>query len=460
MGKILDQRGVALIFVMTAITLLTIILADFSFETQINKLRSYNSQDQLQARLNAEAGLQFALVRLELYQNARNFLERSEQKAGAVRVQDINQIWNIPFIYPIPQGKDIKIQARLAIEKFMENSLLEGEVATQIQNLSQRINLNLLRMAKPKLKEKERKEEEREKEEENDDRYSPSSEEVILKLEERLVDLFRQKFDKRMEEDEEFARKYSNLSPEMLIKEIKFYVSDATKEFEPEIDEIRALYAADDIQPKHAPFESLSELYLLRGWDDELVDMIKNEVTVHGVVAIDLNEITDQGLKLLIPEITEEQVQDFFDYRDDPTTPNLFNNLESFKYYITKTAKILTSDDMESRIDKFLDAGIEFGVYGSLFRVTSTGRYRRSEYTLDAFIEMPVRPTAPPPEKEEKAPHQDEPLFPGSREGGPSTGDDNSEQRTQQPSSGKGEKDKAPPPTQFLRPRVVEITIY
>ena len=126
---------------------------------------------------------------------------------------------------------------------------------------------------------------------------------------------------RRLKENDEFSKKYSNVSPENLIKEIKFYISDANKEFEPEVEEIRSLYASDGIPVKHAPLESLSELYLLRGWDDELVDMIKSEVTVHGVVAIDLNKITEQGLLLLIPEISDEQIKDFFEYRDDPQRP-------------------------------------------------------------------------------------------------------------------------------------------
>ena len=75
-GPLLGQQGVAILFVMTAIILLTTILTDFSFEIQINKLRAYNSQDQLQARLNAEAGLKLSLIRLELYQVARNLMEK------------------------------------------------------------------------------------------------------------------------------------------------------------------------------------------------------------------------------------------------------------------------------------------------------------------------------------------------------------------------------------------------
>ena len=447
-----NEKGVALLFVLTAITLLTIILADFSFETQINKLRTYNSQDQFQARLNAEAGLNLALLRLEIFQNARNLLEKNKNLKDNVRIQDLNQSWSIPFIYPIPTGNKIKLTAKMAIEKFMKNSFLEGQVSTEIKNISHLINLNLLRLGRPNII-KDKKEDDEAEEDEH--LLLPNPNKIVLNLEQQLVDLFRQKFDRKLEEDDEFSKKYGSIDPEMLIKEIKFYVNDVDKVFEPEIDEIRAQYASAGIQAKHAPMESLSELYLLKGWDDELVDILKNEVTVHGVVVIDLNQITEQGLKLLIPEISTEQVKDFFEYRDDPKRPSFFNTLDGFKNYITRTAKILSTSEMDARIEQFLEAGIQFGVFGSLFQVISRGGYGRSEYTINAFVEIPIKPVAPSPEEDE----DERDLEEREEDTQDGKGEKNPEQKDKELSSSKKKKKKKEP-LQFLLPRIVEITVY
>ena len=251
-----DEKGVAIIFVMTAITLLTIILADFSFESYINKLRSDNSQDQFQARLNAEAGLKFALLRLEIYQKARSLMEKNKNFKKSISVKDLNQIWSIPFVYPLPISEDVKLEMKSSIEKFMKDSLLVGEIMTEIQNSSHLININLLRMSKPKAKFTRKKDSDSRQdsyqEEDYDDRENDSSK-IILNLEKRLLELFRQKFDRRLEEDDEFFRKYSDVDPEMLIKEIKFYISDVNKNLEPEIDDIRSDYASNDFLAKHAP---------------------------------------------------------------------------------------------------------------------------------------------------------------------------------------------------------------
>ena len=141
----------------------------------------------------------------------------------------------------------------------------------------------------------------------------------------------------------------------------------------------------------------------------------------------------------------------FFEYRDDPNIPHPFNHIDEFKNYITNTANILSSTAMNERIEEFIEAGIEFDVYGSLFEVVSTGRYQRSEYTIKALVEIPIKPapwTKPALPRPQVS--QPDPEDPRSNEA------DNPEQSTR--------KKPAPPtkplPPQFLPPRVVEITIY
>ena len=53
--KAYHQAGVALLMVMSSISIMAFLLADLTYETQLNQLRVYNLQDKLQAQLNAEA---------------------------------------------------------------------------------------------------------------------------------------------------------------------------------------------------------------------------------------------------------------------------------------------------------------------------------------------------------------------------------------------------------------------
>ncbi|MDA9793262.1 hypothetical protein N9B72_01630, partial [Bacteriovoracaceae bacterium] len=97
-----SNDGIALLMVLTSVTILTALLAEFSFETKVNKIKSYNLQDKLQAKLNAEAALQFSMARLRLYKESFNYVEANSDAKSFVDQKMLNQIWQVPFVFPIP----------------------------------------------------------------------------------------------------------------------------------------------------------------------------------------------------------------------------------------------------------------------------------------------------------------------------------------------------------------------
>ena len=97
------NSGVALIMVLSSITILTFILAEFTFNTKINTLKVYNRQDQTQARLNAESGVTFAMAKLKMYKEARNLLQKSQSLP--LSIADIENIIIEPLILPIPSDE-------------------------------------------------------------------------------------------------------------------------------------------------------------------------------------------------------------------------------------------------------------------------------------------------------------------------------------------------------------------
>jgi type II secretory pathway component PulK len=73
-----EEKGMALLMVMSSIAILTYLLADFTFETKVHQIKAYNAQDRAQARLTAEAGISFSLGKLRIYQELRNRLEKNK----------------------------------------------------------------------------------------------------------------------------------------------------------------------------------------------------------------------------------------------------------------------------------------------------------------------------------------------------------------------------------------------
>ena len=101
-----NERGVGIILVMSAITILTLLIASFSYVVSVNKIRIFNNQDSQQARLNAEAGINMALAQLEIYQQAFNLYQKNETVKKSVSFVQVEKILTQPFSFPIPLDKE------------------------------------------------------------------------------------------------------------------------------------------------------------------------------------------------------------------------------------------------------------------------------------------------------------------------------------------------------------------
>lgn len=434
-----NNDGVAIIMVLTAITLLTALLTDFTFESKLNKLKTYNNQDKSQAKLNAESGLKFALARLKNYQEAFNAIQKNESLKKQIKQEDLNLIWSIPFIYPIPSNDKMSIIQRTAIADFEKNSMIQGDLKVEISSVSHLLNLNLLRISALIYKKPAKTEDsqsEKEKDEEKDTDFN---------LDNQLVSILKNALEKKRETDEEFNNKYADRDPLELVSALKHFISDQDSYEDQFSQSLTADYSTLDFTVKYAPYSSLSEIYFVKGFDDQIADLITSELTVHGSIIIDLNKLTNKTLKILLPDLDEEQIKDFFKYRDDPSNPKYFNSIDDFKNYIVNIAKFTTEKTFNERIKKFEANGIKFGVGGSLFKVIASGTYGRSTYTITCFVSLPAKPVPPPAPKAKTNQTKDEDADGIVDEDQSTTPKDQSNQP---------EKKQ---PIELLAPRVVEI---
>jgi hypothetical protein len=380
-----NEKGVALLMVTTAIVLLSVIMIGFSYDTNINKIKTYNIEDRANAKLTAMAGIKFAMTRLDIYKEAYNYLENNEQAKDFANQELINSIWNFPFVYPIiPTKKMNKIQ-KDAIEKFSEETFLEGQMQLTISNISNRMNLNLLRLDIISANSDEAvKKSEDETESEEDLEYS---------IETQLVRTLRNAIEAKSKTDEEFSNAFTSNDNQLLVNIIKFNISDQDSIEDP--GEAENEFANNDLTSKNAPLSSMSELYALPLWKDELIELIARDFTPHGGLMIDLNKITDKMLKNLFPEISDEEIKDFFEFKNDPNNPTFFNTTEDFKSYFVNQANIVSAEDFDSMIAKFKAQGINFGPAATVFKITSTGVKGRATVNINAYVVLPVQPTIP-----------------------------------------------------------------
>ena len=440
--KILSSHnGVALMMILSAITLLTLVVTNFSFETRLNSARISSQQKSLQAKLNAESGLKLALSKLKLYQEGHNLIEKDKKLKDLIPPSLLQEVTIMPFIYPVPLGPDANLIQRNALLDFEKESLIQGEMNVEIMPVSGFLNPNNMRIKKNT--------------QEPNPSDPPSTEgkfEIHSFIEKEITKAIEDAFLNKKETDETFESLYSDVDPILLVKELKYYVTDKGKFEDEQKGEVEQLYMKKGITPKFAPLTSLTELNLLEGWNDDFVDLLKDQFSVHEIAIIDINKLTQGQLKLIFPEITDEQSKEFFKYRDgDPNavendskddendnsdgSPHPFNSEEDFKELLVSKLEVVSLDKYTERTSELTQAGLKFGVAGKLFKVIATGKLDNASYTIKAFVDLPIKPPptkTPNPETPPSIPSED-----GASPGPTPT--------------------PTPIPEEFLDPRVIEI---
>jgi hypothetical protein len=449
-----SEKGIAILLVMSAIAILTYLLADFTYETKVQKIKAGNQQDRVQARLNAESALNYALAQLKIYREAFNLFEKNEDAKKYITADTIQGIFIKPFMYPIPKSADLSLIQKSALDDFEKNTLIQGQLMVEIIPITGFLNPNSLRVPLSNDSKKNTEEEEQnandqkpptggEEEEKSEESNLPPH----LYVEKELIQTLKDAIKEKSEQDETFTDRYPNINPIMLIKELSYYVNDENAFDGPELGEIQGKYNSKNVTAKHAPMVSLSEMHLLEGWSDELVDLIIDRLSVHQVSIIDLNKMNKFQLKSLFNNLNDEQIKNFFTYRDGDAKENIkaknFKSEEEFKSAVTGPLALVGQTEYDRRIKEFAKAGIRLGVAGKLFKVIAQGDYGRASYKIVATIDLPVKPT--PPKKKKAKPSTNPEIPPVT------SGEEN-------PTSEKDAKEKIPP-IELLAPRIVDLEV-
>lgn len=468
-----NEQGIALLLVMGVISILTFILAEFTFETKLNKIKIYNQQDRVQARLNAEAGLNFALAKLRLYQEGRNRIEKDENLKNAFPSSDLESILIEPFIFPPPVPSKANIIQRTALDEFIKKTIFNGEVSITFNKVSGFLNPNGLR-AKPAAEtggtglgqiagEPDAAQSQQPDGQSGDgqsgdgnDQQKKQETPAHLVIERKLVETLQRLLKDKNDSDEEFHARYSNVDPNYLVQELKYYVNNRGGYQGNDLQEIEAKFSQKNITPKFAPLNTIDELYSLPSWDDALVDLVKDRLSVHEVSVIPVNEMTLEDLKILFPSINNIQIEEFFKYRDGDADKKIkgrkFKNAEDFKKVVTGELNIVTDTEYNERIANLKSAGLVIDTSGKLYKVTSRGTMNNAVVNLVAFIDLPIKP-------QQKKPGAAGGANPAGTTPPPADPDDPTGAGAAAPPPGQQQKEEKAPPSELLRPRVVEIRL-
>lgn len=378
-----DQSGIALFMVIAAISVLSILVTEFTYIAQVNQKMAFDGLDQLKAHYLAKSGFKLSLLRLKAYQNVKGVVGTVGGGKGIPGVPKnlIEKIWSFPFFYPIPTNvPGMTPGDKELIDKFQKGSGLEGRFSAQIESESSKYNLNLILApfapsATPSPGPS------------PSPQPSPSPsppapafnpEEARNSLGEYLNNILRAK----VEGDPDFAADYRDVRVEDLLDSIVAW-ADFTYER-------RSAPGKELIPPKRGPFYSLSELHMISGMDDRLYELFAPALTVSTTPGINVNTMGAPTLKALVPGITEEETKAFFEFRDTDEEDNLFKDADAFFKYLQTNIGIFRGSDTEvSRYKEALQKRqVRIVVEETEFKITVQAQVNQSTRLLEAWITL------------------------------------------------------------------------
>jgi hypothetical protein len=93
-------------------------------------------------------------------------------------------------------------------------------------------------------------------------------------------------------------------------------------------------------------------------------------------------------LRALVPGITDEEVREFFKFRDSPTEDRLFRSADDFLKYLQSSVQFFRNDEAEVRRFKtsLEKRGLYLVVDESQFKITVQARVGQATRTLEAWV--------------------------------------------------------------------------
>lgn len=385
-----DVSGVALFMVISAMMILSVLVTEFTYVAQVNATMAFDATDQIKAHYLAKTGLKISLLRLKAYKEVRALGKSGNAGGFKVPRQILEQIWAFPFIYPIPKEMPgITPIMRDQIDKFQNESSLTGRYTATIESASNKLNLNSMLQAyglppaptptpkggadaggaptpTPTPKDtggaaaKE---------------FDPEAAREAIKK--TMGEILNEKF----KNDQDFAAEYRDLNLDELFDNVAAWIDWQYQQ--------KFSSGRQKIPFKRAPMYSINELRMIYPMDDALFDLLAPNFTTFLTSGINANTIAEPMLRALLPGITDEEVKEFFKYRDDVEEDHKFNSEDEFFKYIEKSVRAFNSSKSTDELKKRLEShGQKIIVDEETFKITVVGTVNKASRVLEAWVTL------------------------------------------------------------------------
>ncbi len=299
--KLQHKRGAALITVLVALMIISIVLLEFQYQSFVERKLAYNDLNQLQAYYLAKSGVHVGLLRIALYARARK--DPNIKSAVGNSSQLLDMIWNLPLPAFPPDAssldKLLKEDKDIAQKELKETSITDGKFTEVITSESSKINLNYL-VVPP---------------DQRDQRITfpvfPNPATTLFQsVGVTLINLM-QNF---LSQSDDPYNEYPGLNPEEVVDNIMDWVTPGQQSFAGGNKDGWYQQQNPPYLAKRNRFYSVDELRMVKGIDDHLFSKLKPYVTVYSYDGkINLNSATTEMIRALYRDFTDDDLKKISD---------------------------------------------------------------------------------------------------------------------------------------------------
>ncbi len=327
-----NQRGIAILIALFAMTLMTFVTMEVSYDTSVDYIVASQQVNRIRAYYAAKSGVELSLLRIMLYKQA---VVAFGDALGANKSM-LDPIWSFPFMWPPTLMENMTEMDKGNISSVTKDSFMTAQYSATIQPEGGRIDINDLGSNIKTLK---------------------------TAMIQQVVKIFKSE----LEHNEDFARKYRGYNFEQLVNNIADYIDEDKQSLNggDESTPYRDFNEPGLEMPPNRALRTLDELHMVAGMTDDFYNVLAPKVTVVGTKGVNVNFANRETLLALDPTMTEEAVDKAIERRSDPKKGGPFQNDQDFFNFLNSYG-VDVKAIQESKVPLLYD--VEFN-----FRIISTG---------------------------------------------------------------------------------------
>lgn len=317
-----QEGGAALITVLVAMLIITIMIFEFQYAAMVERQLAYNQLHQMQAYYLAKAGARVGLLRTSLYGRAQKSAQSIGQSFGGINIKPfLEMIWQLPVpAFPPARGslgKMLKADKDAAEKVLKETQISDGQYIHTIANESSKININFLVLPASSLNDR------------------PNFRPPVKSLAEQVGLMLITMIDNMMKASEDPYEEFPNLNPEELVLDIMDWVNQGQARLAGGSKDTFYESQNPPYKAKRNRFYTLDELKLVRGMTDHLFEKLRPYITVYSQDGkININSAPSEVMKAIYKDFSDDDIAKI---NEEKNKRGAWTTEKEFVDYVTTT---------------------------------------------------------------------------------------------------------------------------